>query len=211
MSIPASAPRGRPVPTLLLGLLWALLLTLPVSLATAGAAAAQAAGLTDGQDDVWTSTDGGKRTLYEGSTANSDLVSGRVAHDHQRMVLRGSYDRLAKKSTDEIHLIMQGLIDTGAQLFVVAVVPAEGTPRAEVYNSAYKLLHCQGSRASVSWKQGRIKASVPRTCLGEPKNLRWTLYSIDERTTTGHVVRFFDDLASGEEGPQVYQPALDRG
>jgi hypothetical protein len=192
---------------------------------TAAPSLAQSRTTPDGTGDVWSqggvvsrSTHAQVRSLLAGHArgvsqpqpaerVNTDLVKTKVNHTATEVTATATYADLVR-NTDSFEYVML-LKNNDRQKFWVFVgaTPDDRNGAMSLTSANGDKVKCGGKDFAVSYAQDKISLSIPRSCLGKP---RWVKYESAAITFDEANNSFIDDAASDQAQPSQWSAKLHR-
>lgn len=148
---------------------------LALSVSVAGPASADQEKIRDPKGDVYrVAEDGTQGDVKQGEVPNTDISRSVVRHGKGAVSITVKYVRLKKNFSEyiqydaEIRVPRQG--EYHAQILID---PSLTTAGINFTDGHYETLECPNAVAVVHPDEGRVLARVPRSCLGNPKWIRF--------------------------------------
>jgi hypothetical protein len=196
-----------------------------VAALTAAPALAQSRSLDDGTGDVWSAgvASGPRQTqvvervaaaargvtqAQPGERVNGDLVSTKVNHTVKAVRATATYDRLVR-NTDSFQYVMALKRQDGKEFWVYAgATPDDRNGSITLSKANGDKVKCGGKEHEVSYAKDQITFSIPRSCLGKP---RWVKYESAAIVYDAANNYFIDDAASDQSTPSEWSARLHKG
>lgn len=138
-----------------------------------------------------------------------DVLSFRVRHQADRVLLRIRYDRLTRPRHRQQVVHVVSLRTWGTGLSTASLIATKDNPQGSLlWEGRRPHRTCEGLRTRIDYRADQVVFSVPRECLGNP---RWVRAGGGTGTLARHTLWFDDaqlDAGFGEEvtlGPRVYR------
>ncbi len=135
------------------------------------------------------------------SRREGDVISFRVAHRADRVLLRIRYDRLSRPRHRQqvVHVVSMRTWRTG--LSTASLIATKDEPQGTLlWEGRRPHRTCDGLRTRIDYRADRVIFSVPRECLGNP---RWVRAGGGTGTLSRHALWYDDAQLDGGFGEEV--------